>query len=305
MVKTTSPDISWGKKLGRLNSQIVEAHQKENTALTIEELRMIFAKVSVMHGLKALPDDMTTQLCLTSWEDKYAPIMNKQELNLAFLMNVNGDYSIETNSGYEQRVNHYQCFSVEFFCSVLNQYTKEKDRALVKLRQVQKANETETVAPPDMTEDIFLAIIEDYIEYHKGKFVYYSHDRQFETHKTFNTLAKLELLSAIFSLELSEANIIKLRGYSQGITLADLRAKKATATSKGAILSLANQITRIKTAKMILKEDEDLIQVGVKRLLYLQVIDSYKPVEGQKKSENEFIRHVKENIQLYKQNKLT
>ena len=56
---------------------------------------------------------------------------------------------------------------------------------------------------------------------------------------------------------------------------------------------------------MILKEDEDLIQVGVKRLLYLQVIDSYKPVEGQRKSENEFIRHVKENIQLYKQNKLT
>lgn len=294
-------------KLDSVTRSIVTTSQNKSV-LTIEGLRDVTAGVVTLHGLKDVPDQITMALCFKAWEDKFSFRMNKQELTLAFEMNVRGDFTIERNGKIEHSINIFQCFTVEFFCSVLNQYLTEKDTAVKKVRALEKREEQNAplTKQPDLTIDIFEAIVDDYKAYHLGGYVYTSPDKQFPTHNKFPTNSKFTLLGEIYDMDISERNVIKLREVAQRILLRELQRKKQTLPKineahGGAELSLVHQIARIKAGKLINKEDEDLIQIHVKRLLYLQLIDAYKLHDGQIIDDNEFVKHVKENMEIYKQ----
>ena len=115
-------------KLNRVNQQILLAKESDEGVLGKMEFKKLVVRVVAMHGIKELPSKEIMALCYDSWLSKFSLQMKVQELHLAFEMNVNGDFNIkEKGEVVSRKVNHYQCFSREFFCDVLNQYLSERD----------------------------------------------------------------------------------------------------------------------------------------------------------------------------------
>ncbi len=335
LIPATLQSISLAGTFNRVNSQILQAatNLASRNDLTDKEIDVVLARVVVIHGIKTLPSTEVADLCLNAWETKYKFSMNKDELVLAFELNVKGDFKIKSGSEVLHSINHYQCLSVEFFCAVLNQYLSERDEAIKKLNAARKAEEDKQRKPAvDTTVKEMESIIGDYQRYHEGGYVYFSPENQFHPSIDFLLSTKLDTLSEMFDVDLSEDNISKQRERARRIILRNLNRDKRDRTGMGisykknvnsedgdaqdnapiesdpdrkpnAMLAIANQYVRIKEGKLITEGDEALIQQQVRRLLYLQVIDKYLLKEGDTLESNEFVNHIRENILLYQQNK--
>ena len=276
------------------------------------EFKKLVLRVVAMHGIKELPAKVIMALCYESWLTKFAPQMTVAELHLAFEMNVNGDFSIKGSGGeIIHKVNHFQCFSREFFCDVLNQYLSERvqtNKQIDKLKKEFDEQEQKKLLPPDVTLMTFEAIMEDYKEFHGQGYEAFSPTKEFDTAKNYPTSSKLELLYQVYDINISEENVDMLRGRAKDFVLRALHKKKeykGKGSDKervfGMTISIEHQISRIKEGKLLNIEDEILIQAYVNRLLYMQIISLEKP--DAEIEESSFIKHIKENIQIYLQNK--
>ena len=274
--------------------------------------KKLVLRVVAMHGIKELPAKVIMALCYESWQTKFAPQMTVPELHLAFEMNVNGDFNIKASGGEViHKVNHFQCFSREFFCDVLNQYLSERvqaNRQIEKLKKELEEQEQKKLLPPDITLTTFNAIIEDYKEFHGQGYEVFSPTREFDTSKNYPTSTKLELIHEVYNINISEDNITMLRSRAKEFVLRALHKKKEYKNKGGdkervfgGTISIEHQISRIKEGKLLNLEDEILIQAYVNRLLYIQLIALEKPAG--EIEESSFIKHIKENIEIHLQNK--
>lgn len=201
--------------------------------------------------------------------------MNKQEVALALMLNIRGDLN--------KKVEHYQCFSFEYFCDVLNEYRKvkvEANKVLPKFSDVYKA-----IAPAGTNEAVLKSIIEDFQNYHSQK----------ELKPNYPTKMKLEYLSKLFEVDDSEENIILLREQARKNIwrkLATEKHKQQALNKFGAVLSLQHQISRIKIGQLITEADEQQIQFEVTCLLYFQTFNKYKP----NSKGLDFITHIKTQL---------
>jgi hypothetical protein len=273
------------------------AKSEPSHLLTIEELDIIVFKVCAESGIKELPNAAMVDLCLKSWNDKFASQMNKAELSLAFEMNINGDFNIKSGGEQRSRINHYQCFSREYFCDVLNQYLQEKAEANKKISQLRSQEEELALPKPDVIPEIFEAIISDYVSFHQGGYELFSTEREFVTHLRFPTTTKLKLLSEIYEISLTTENIVNLRDQAGLRLIKELNKRKnRSALSYGALVSISHQIARIKSGKLLTQQDEAEVQAHVDRLLYTQSLSSIPP-------DADFVSHVRENIEIYRKQK--
>lgn len=203
--------------------------------------------------------------------------MNLQEMKLAFEMNVNGDFP--------NKVEHYQAFSRDYFCNVLNRYIQQKQVVLMKEAKMPK-NEHQSIAPPDnYSEKILLDIIQDRINSGSGS----------PLTESVPIATRFEMLCSMFEVNYGEKTIAGYRINACDELLRELTKKKneAKALNKyGLELEITNQIARIKAQKLITEADEAMIEAKVLRLLYANVILHWP--------EMEFVNHVKESIQLLK-----
>ncbi len=235
--------------------------------------------------------------------------MTKHEMYLAFEMNVNGDYNVKAGTETLSRINHYQCFSVEFFCDVLNQYLKERvsfNKKMEQEKERQKEEATKKLPAPDLTVQLFEMLLTDYKKYHTEQVDLFSPDNNFETHIGFTTAAKLELVNELYNISLDEDNIAKLREHAKRIVIRMLHNKKRGYDKRklfGVVVSIEHQVSRLKTGKLLNIEDESMIQQQVTRLLYMQVLAVLMPAPNQNIDDTEFVKCVRENIELYKQSK--
>lgn len=306
LLPTELTSSSLSSNLSGLHGKILHAKESTGSVLTKLELKQLAVRITGMHGIKELPSKEIMALCYDSWLTKFSQKMNKEELYLAFEMNVNGDFEFKLNGEIHHRINHYQCFSREFFCDVLNQYLKEKVLVNKRISDLRNADDKKALSPPDPTPRIFEAIIADYKDFHEQGYDVFSMDKPFETHKLFPTAVKLDLLNMIYDINISEKNIIKLREHAKNIVIRNLTKKKnmfAYNKRFGVVVSVEHQLARVKAGKLLNQQDEDLIQAEVSRLLYVQSISAMKPDAGEQIEQSVFVRHVKENIDIYHKNK--
>lgn len=272
LMQTTSK-ISLTGKINNAFALINAKKQIEKTGISLDELRIIIARVIAACGIKEIPSQEIVNLCLQMFNDKFAISMNKHEVALAFDLNIRGDF--------DKKIEHYQCFSVEYFCDVLNEYRKKKIAAKA---YEEKLEEEKKVV--DVSNQILQAIIDDFIAHHSKQ----------EMRFNFPILIKIETLDKLFDVDASVENIENLRPIAAVNVWRQLAKKKHESASLkkfGAEVSLQHQIARIKANKLITNEDENLIQVEVNHLLYCQVFDKYK---SKNIADSKFITHIKNQI---------
>jgi hypothetical protein len=267
------PATSIGGRIRSIHTQIQEAKSEQADELTAEELDRIALKVCVECGIKdaGIPSVEVIDLCLKSWQDKFQARMNKHELRLAFELNVNGDL--------KDKVNHYQCFSREYFCDVLNLYLQKK--AEVNVTQP-KTEEQSSLPPADMSRTLFEDLISDRETVAKGAIS-----------KRHTVMARLELMSEMFDVPISEEQISKYRAVAITEILGTVcKAKHEARVNKkfGKEMELTHQIERLKSRKLLTEKDEALIQFEVTKLLYCNALMLY--------TESEFTSHVQQNMSL-------
>jgi hypothetical protein len=266
------PTSSIAGTIRGIHQQIIEAKSKQSSELTAKELDRIALKVCAECGIKdtGIPSVEVIDLCLKSWEEKFKARMNKHELNLAFELNVNGDL--------EEKVHHYQCFSREYFCDVLNLYLKKKAEAVMK--QVEGIS-NESLPPVDISKSLMEDLISDRETVAKGEITNRS-----------PLMSRFELLNELFDFPITEEQISKYRKVAVTEILARVSKDKheARVNNKfGKEIELANQLERLKSQKLLTEKDEATIQFEVNRLLYCNTLMMW--------SESEFVAHVQMNME--------
>ena len=308
LVPKTSINSSLTKKLAVAHQEIVTAAEAGKGDLTKIELKNLIVRVVAMHGIKELPSKEIMALCFDSWETRFSHRMNKQELFLAFEMNVNGDFEFQANGQTVHRVNHYNNFSREFFCDVLIQYLSEKNAAQKKLAELSRLDERvqAVAAAPDVTVSVLEAIMADFRTFHAQGLPYSSPANQFATNMLFPTNVKLEMINEIMEVELTEKRIDALRQLATRALIRSLTRQRSEVPKDkmGIALEITHKLARVKSGKMITEKDEELLQTIVKQLLYMQVLDSWKPKGEETLESCEFIQHIQENISLYNKTKI-
>lgn len=197
--------------------------------------------------------------------------MNKQELALAFEMNVNGDF--------EPKIEHFQCFSRDYFCSILNEYLKKKREANTRHREPE---DTSLLPSPDFQNNLMRALIHDRQNLASGTAIT----------DTQTLSARLNLLSELFEVTYGEDTIQAYRIKAATEVIRELAKKKNEARGLqkfGREIELTNQIARIKAQKLITDQDEAKIQAEVMRMLYVDQLMRW--------NEAEFVQHVESQIE--------
>lgn len=254
-----------------MHNQIMAAKIQPQKSLTADDLDRLAIKICAETGIKNLPEAIIIDSCLKSWEDKFSSQMNQHELLLAFEMNINGDLL--------PKIEHYQCFSRDYFCAICNKYLEARQLSL----QKNKKPEPDVKQLKEANHDYLLMqdIIQDKLNVTEGKPIT----------ENFTIRERVNLLAEMFDVNVSEKQIEDYRTCAASTITASLAKKKhdARALNKfGAEIELANQIARIKTGKLITDADENLIQSEVLRLVYCNSLCGW--------NQNEFVAHIESNM---------
>jgi len=265
------PVTSIAGKLTGIHNQIRLAQNQKPLDLTIEELDRICGKVQIECGIKDQPSEEMVDMCMASWEKNFKAKMNKAEINLAFDMNVNGQLN--------KKINHFQCFSREYFCEVLNAYI-EKKKEVTRYQEFKEEPKEEIKA---LAFDVTKQQMEDLI-----------YDRKNITKLSIrNTVAaKLELLNQLFIFEVTEKQIKEYRKIAVNEIHIRTAKKKTDARALqkfGVEIECANKVERLKAGTFTDSDDKE-IQHEVTKLIYGNALMLW--------SEFEFIKHVEENMKL-------
>ena len=242
----------------------------------------IIARVAVSCGLKEenLPSSEISLMCAEKYQMKYAKQMNKQEAILAFDLNIQGDLN--------KKIEHYQQFTVEFFCSVLNAYLEKRQQVVMEnSRKTELAKES--AEKKNMDAEIMQDIIADYVHF-------YTHELGEARQGAFALSMKMEIANLLFDFDLSEENIKALREKAKNEVLREEAKKKyASNINKkfGAEVAAVHRISRIKENKLLTVEDEKIIQHKVNSMLYAQIMETYKPKDIEKILDSAFVVHIK------------
>ena len=266
-----------------IQNRIVQAQTSKLRELSVVELGIIAAKVCTECGIKEenFPAREILMLCLQSWNDKFKAGMSIEEIRLAFEMNVNGEL--------EKKIEHFHCFSREYFCDVMNEYLAKKKDVL---KYIKPEEEEKVQLPPaDLERQIFEAIIQDFKAINKAE----------EPAPNFTLKVKLELILSIYNVNITEATVIKLRERAAVNILkrnAEERSKLDPEKNIGRFNTLLHQSARLKTGKLLNDKDEEQIRFECDWLVYTDLLTAEKPKEGEEFDDCEFVKHVRENMEL-------
>ena len=182
-----------------------------------------------------------------TFERKYKAILNFTEIRLAFEMNEAGDLN--------ERIEHFQVFSVKFMTKVLDCYVFERSKATIKFNEL-KEKEMLAIEPPKNQTD--LIIIKEIRAEANGE--------------DFTTVCtpqmKLELLGELFELEITDEVLSKFRSDATSELITKTITERENNSSKfGKRIDLTNKLARIKSSQ-ISDSDEVEIRLITNRLLY-------------------------------------
>lgn len=247
------------------------AQKQQSKELTAEELDRIALKICVECGIKdsGIPSEEMVDMCLKSWQEHFSGQMNKAEIALAFDMNVNGEFS--------KKIEHFQCFSREYFCDVLNAYLTRKKQVL---SSMPKEEDSEKVKVDfDLAKVAMECLIFDRENISEGKLS-----------ESIPVKEKLEWLNSLFELDITEDQVKNYRKISTSLILTKTATERNEARVNrkfGVEIEMANKVERLKSGTLSDK-DEAEIQHEVNKLIYGNALLIY--------SEFDFVNHIKGQI---------
>jgi len=289
------PTTSQSSKIQGIQNKIISAQETGKNELTVKELAVIAAKVCTECGIKKenFPDEIMLQMCLKSWnerfkatEDKKKTGMSVQEIILAFEMNINGELEAVVGGKLRKKIEHFHCFSREYFCDVLGAYLDKKKDTL-KYLAAPPQEENKQLPPADSERLVLEAIIADYKSWNAEGILI----------PNLPMRAKFEALLQMFDMPVTEITIIKLRERAAANIIsrnAQERLKLDPEKNIGKYNDLLHQSSRLKSGKLLNDKDEQQIRYEVDFLIYTDCFTIYKAAE--------FEQHVRDNIQLLNQN---
>lgn len=243
--------------------------------LNAKELDLIVGKICIECGIK-LPSVEMVDLCMISWHQRFKNHMTIDELKLAFDMHINGQLDV--------KINHYQCFTREWFCDVLNLYLKKK-------RESHKPEYKEIKSLPISKDaerkQALKYAIDDYVNYHEKNNENFSNG--------YPLHIKLKYLSQILDLKLSDAQQNALRTLSIQNIINRLSNAQRSEAVFGKRMELKFQIERLKNDIELRNEDCVLIECEANRILYKKYFDDYEH-EDFNLENSHFITHLKKHI---------
>jgi hypothetical protein len=263
--------LSLTEQIKGVSNKILATKEIPSDDLTEQQLRFLIGKVIAMCGIKDTPSKEIVGMILHAWSTNYSTRMNKHELSLAFELNMQGEL--------EKKVEHFQCFSVEYFCDIINLYLQKK----IQVNKAPKEVIEEPVINPLVEASIqtMKDMIEDRELVSEGKI----------TGRT-PIKTRLDLLNELFEVKIEDDVIAKYRELSVVTILSDLNKSRNAIRSDemkfGRFVELSNQIERLKKGKLITEKDEALIQSEVCKLIYCN--------ELMKWPEKEFIEHIESQL---------
>ncbi len=261
------PPASWkpscsGGELDFAGKKIVEAKTAPAIELTQQNFRRSVARVIAACAIKQLPDELMTGLCFNLYVKKYAAHIPLAEFDLAFELNLTADLA--------EKVNHYQVFSAEFMCQVLNLYMQKRRQANVALNRMQSAQPViHTLPTGDTRNQLLQQLSEDYLQYHSTGHTDFV--------KGFTPKAKLQALVQLFEVDSSEENLSNLQQQAMQNILRQLRQERLTLRGQkfGRMIELERTITRFKTGTGLTPADHARLHSETRRLQIIQIFNTY------------------------------
>lgn len=246
--------------------------------IDLEDWRKRIAMVCTGHGIKrdGWPAPLEQQIIINAWTEKFSKRMTYDELWRAFDMNLRGDLT--------EDIQHFQCFSYEFFCKVCNLYMRDRSINNIKNKGSQEKTTLAIPAPKeqDQTNSIMQNIIDDYMKFYRME-------------DTMDYLigwplhVKLNFAMLMFDVNINEAHTMSR---AMAMVVSELKSRIAGAKGQNRIgleVECSNQIERIEARKLTDK-DIRVIRGVYDRLVYEQIFIQFP-------DEQVFIDHVKSNME--------
>lgn len=249
-------------KLSKQHAELVIARNNGKGMDTPEQFRQCVGYVIALCGINKIPNVDESSILLQIFSKKFGGKINYDEFRIAFEQNMNGE--LENYLQDKTKVEHFQMFSSEFMCDVLNAFTKK--RALATINYEKLVDEAKLNALPPVIENPFLIMLEEILS---------------EVNKVENLRLKctpqmkLEALHEIFSIEPSEELVIEFRKKATQEILRRLRKEKSEANRDekfGVEINLLNQIARLQAGHGLTNNDEATIQNETTKLLYYHYV---------------------------------
>lgn len=237
-----------------MHREIIETSET-NQEFQISDFRKIVMKIITAHGIVNLPEEILFSLLTETYLKKYAPKINLKEFELAFQLHVVGDLG--------QKFNHFQMFSVEWMCDILNLYLKKKNEAEIKLRGIEREVPKE-LPILDMFQETLDEIVRDYES--ADELTHYVRIKD-----------KLEAVCQIFGIEITVEILIEKRESAFKAIIKRLIAERheyTLADKFGQKTDVSFKLARFKAAKGLTENDEALIQQECLKKIYFDMLRS-------------------------------
>lgn len=240
-----------------MHREIIETSET-NQEFQISDFRKIVMKIITAHGIVNLPEEILFSLLTETYLKKYASKINLKEFELAFQLHVVGDLG--------QKFNHFQMFSVEWMCDILNLYLKKKNEAEIKLRGIERDVPKE-LPILDMFQETLNEIVRDY-ELLQDDLTGINYVRIKD---------KLEAVCQIFGLEITVEILIEKRESAFKAIIKRLIAERheyTLADKFGQKTDVSFKLARFKAGKGLTENDEALIQQECLKQIYFDMLRS-------------------------------
>lgn len=218
-------------------TKIIEAKSETGIELTQQNFRRSIARVIAACAIKQLPDELLTGLCYNLYTKKYARLITLAEFDLAFELNLTGDLP--------EKINHYQVFSAEFMCDVLNAYLQKQRQANIAQQRIRSTTDTPIALPiGNLHQQLLQQLRDDYLEYHAtGNSTFL---------KGFPLKVKVQALTELFEVNQSEAQRQQLQQQAQQNIIRQLHTDRHTTRGSkfGRCVELERTLTRFKTNQL-------------------------------------------------------
>lgn len=253
----TAPELDYAAR------KIAEAKFTEAPALTQQQFRRSVARVITACAIKQLPDELLATLCYNLYVKKYAAQLSLTEFDLAFELNLTGDLT--------PKAEHYQVFSAEFMCTVLNTYLLKRRQANATMHRLQSSQPQPMALPPaDNSAQLLAQLKQDYQNYHAGT------DTTFL--QGFTPKLKLQTLQQLYAKQPTEAETEQLHQLAVKNLIRNLSNQRLSLRGQkfGRGIDITNTITRLKQGTNLTPTDRAHLRAELTRLQIIQLFDGGK-----------------------------
>lgn len=240
-------------QLPKVHEKIIQSANEKINGFDLRSFKVAVGKIITAHGMTNIPDQLLAEMLFSCYQEKYSDKINPKEFELAFFLHVQGDLP--------KKFNHFQMFSVEWMCDVLNCYLGKKGEVVTENWRISPPEETPALPVADLNSLILSQLQKDF-ENKESEDIFSS---------GFDVKTKLEAVNEIWGIDMKTEVVIQFRMEAFKRILKRLKEERhvAKVNSKFGIETDLNfKIARLESGHGLTEKDEAVIQTEVMKLIY-------------------------------------